>query len=108
METVQTTAAIALFGTMVVINSDAAVGASFGAAFFMLSAHQFTLVMRMFYTVISAGFGYGLAVGVGGDWVMITGIIGAAGAIAVLDSMMKGSEPTAFVKWVLDTIRGRK
>lgn len=108
MESNQAISAIAIFGFMFAINADAATGATFGSAFFILSATHYVIAIRAAYAAISTVFGYSVGVGVGGDWAMLSAIFGSVGAIVVLETILHGGEPTPLMKWLLELIRGRK
>lgn len=110
MESATEVAAIALmvFGTGIVLQQDAAVGAAFGSAFFMISAKDHKTAARFMYTLISAGAGYAAGLAFAGPWSMLAAILGAASAVAFLDGLTQGGEPSDLVKWVVDVMRGRK
>lgn len=108
MDSSQITASFALFGIMLAVNSDAAIGAVFGAAFFMMSATHFPLYLRSIYTAVSAVFGYAVGIGIGGGWTMLTAVLGSAGAVVTLETLLHGKEPSPFMNWLLDVIRGRR
>lgn len=97
-----------IFGTGIVLQQDAAVGAAFGSAFFMISAKDHKTAARFVYTLISAGAGYAAGLALAGPWSMLAAILGAAGAVAFLDGLTQGGEPNGLVKWVVDVVRGRK
>ena len=99
---------IMILGTGIVLQQDAAVGAAFGSAFFMISAKDHKTAIRFMYTLISAGAGYAAGLALAGPWSMLAAILGAAGAVAFLDGLTHGGEPSGFVKWVVDVMRGRK
>lgn len=108
MDSSQATASLAVFGLMFAVNSDAAIGAAFGAAFFLMSATHFSLYHRSVYTAVSAVFGYGVGIGVGGDWTMLSAVLGSASAVVTLETLLHGKEPSPFMNWLLDIIRGRR
>lgn len=108
MEAGQSVAVVAIFGLMVAINSDAAIGAAVGSAFFLMSAKQYALAARGGYTVVSAAVGYGAGIGFGGAWTMLVSILSAAGAIVLLETILHQKEPSAFMRWLLELIRGRR
>lgn len=97
-----------IFGTGVILQQDAAAGAAFGSAFFMVSAKDHKTAIRFVYTLISAGAGYAAGLALAGPWSMLAAILGAAGAVAFLDGLTQGGEPNGLVKWVVDVVRGRK
>jgi hypothetical protein len=108
MDSSQATASLAVFGILFAVNSDAAIGAAFGAAFFLMSATHFVLHLRTIYTAVSAVFGYGVGIGIGGDWAMLSAVLGSASAVVTLETLLHGREPSPFMNWLLDVIRGRR
>lgn len=100
--------ALSFFGVGIMLQQDAAVGAAFGSAFFMVSATDHRTLARLLYTIISAGSGYATGLAFSGHWSMLAAIIGAAGAVMFLEGLMQGGEPNGFIKWLADVIRGRR
>lgn len=111
MEAGQTTSAAILLGTIFVLNPDAAIGAAFGAAFFMLHQDHHDPLKRMAYGLISLVAGYAIGVGWGGPWAMLVAVFGAASAVVVLSSLLESArngKPSPLLDFVLSVLRGRK
>jgi len=81
------------------INADAAVGAAFGSAFFLLNAEQHPMPKRLAYACISAGVGYGAG-----------SAATAAVGVVVLTSISKSIETEGLgaLRTIFEIIRGRK
>lgn len=73
----------------ITINPDAAIGATFGAAFFLLSNEHFPPVKRFAYGGISLCVGYGTGIAIGAPWAMLASATGAAVAVVSLASLAK-------------------
>lgn len=100
----------AAFGIAAWINTDAAVGAAFGSAFFLLNAEQHPMPKRLAYAGISAGVGYGAGLAVGGNWTLLVSAATAAVGVVVLTSVSKSIETEGLgaLKTLFEIIRGRK
>lgn len=98
------------FGIAAWINADAAAGAAFGSAFFLLTAEQHPMPKRLAYACISAGVGYGAGIAVGGSWTLLVSAATAAVGVVVLTSVSKSIETEGLgaLKTLFDIIRGRK
>lgn len=108
MESSQALAVVTIMGLMIAVNPDAAIGSAVGSLFFLMSAKQHALLARGGYAFVSAAVGYGAGIGFGGAWTMLVSILSAAGAIVVLEAILHQREPSAFMVWLLEIIRGRK
>src|SRR5690606_13331402 len=74
------------------INADAAVGAAFGSAFFLLNAEQHPMPKRLAYACISAVVGYGAGLAAGGSWTLLVSAATAAVGVVALTSVSKSIE----------------
>lgn len=92
------------------INADAAVGAAFGSAFFLLNAEQHPMPKRLAYACISAGVGYGAGVAAGGSWTLLVSAATAAIGVVALTSVSKSIETEGLgaLRTIFEIIRGRK
>lgn len=111
MEAGQTAGTLALLGTVFVLNPDAAVGAAFGACFYMLHQNQHTPLRRLAYGLISLVAGYGVGAGYGDSWSLLAAVCGGAGAVVVISTALdkiQSDEASPLVSFLIDIIRGRK
>lgn len=88
------------------INADAAVGAVFGAAFFLLSTAEHSGWRKAGYAAVSAGVGYAAGLAVGAPWAMLASAGGAAVAVVALASIIKTIN-TIGLAGLLDLLRGK-
>lgn len=86
------------------VNVDAATGATFGAAFFLLDQGQHPIPRRMVYASISAVMGYAAGLAVGGSITMITAVISSAVAVTALTALVRSIERDG-IKAIFDFIR---
>ena len=111
MDAGQAVGTAVLLGTMFVLNTDAAIGASFGAAFYMLHQNQHGLFHRIAYGLVSLVAGYGVGAGYGDGWSLFAAVCGGAGAVVVLSTALErvqSNEASPLVSFLLDILRGRK
>lgn len=111
MEAGQTAGAAVLMGTVFVLNPDAAIGAAFGAMFFILNQNHHRPAMRIAYGLISAVAGYAVGQGYDDSWSMFAAMCGGAGAVVFLTATidrLQSNEASPLVAFLIDLFRGRK
>lgn len=75
-----------LAGLVAYLETDAAVGAMFGSAFFMMLPFTEGLIKRFFMSFLSAGCGYSVGIAVSAPHAMWSAIAGSALAVIILTS----------------------
>lgn len=102
--------AVAAFAIAAWINTDAAVGATFGSMFFLLNSENHAMPKRIGYAAISAVVGYAAGITASDSWAMLTSAAAAAVAVATLTALSRAIETEGLgaIRSILDIIRGRK
>ena len=108
--TTDTVFAIAAFAIAAWIDPHSAVGATFGSAFFLLSADHHPTHKRIGYAVISAVVGYAAGLAAPDTWAMLASAVTAAIAVVSITALSRSieSEGLGALRSIVDIIRGRK
>lgn len=89
------------------LNADAAVGAAFGAVFFMLSNECMPMVRRLVYSLVSGVIGYSVGIAAGAPWSMLAAATGAAIAVVTLGALVDVISKQG-ISGLMEIWRGRK
>lgn len=108
--TADTVLAVAAFAIAAWINPDAAIGATFGSAFFLLNSDQHPVPKRIGYAAVSAVVGYGAGLAAPDAWAMLASAMTAAVAVVTMSALSRSieSEGLGALRSIIDIIRGRK
>lgn len=93
------------------INADAAIGASFGAMFFLLSSEERAPRKRLGYASISLCIGYGAGVAASDGWgVLLSGVVASVAVVTLttLSRKIESGDLAGAAKMLIDVVRLRK
>lgn len=106
------TALFALLGALAAwVNPDAAVGASAGAMFFLLSSEEKTAHKKIGYFLISLCVGYSVGLTASEGWAMLLSAGAASTGVVTLSTLTKKIDSGDFVgavKMLIELARSRK
>lgn len=93
------------------VHPEAAIGASSGAMFFLLSSEEQTTHKKLGYATVSLCVGYATGLTASEGWAMLTSAGSAAVAVVTLGSLtraIEAGELANVLKLLIDFLRGRK
>lgn len=100
----ETLAVFVIAGIVTYLETDAAVGAMFGSAFFMMLPFNDGLIRRFFMSFISAGCGYSVGIAVSAPHAMWSAIVGSALSVIILTSAFEYFESVKFSDVIIKAI----
>lgn len=102
--------AAAAFAIAAWINTDAAIGATFGSMFFLLNSESHSMPKRLGYAAISAVMGYAAGITAPDSWAMLVSSACAAVAVVTLTALSRAIETEGLgaIRSIFDIIRGRR